>query len=349
MFKTRFTITCAVFVVLNLQALAATNDNFPKFEEVYKLLQENLKGVNAEQLNKAAVKGIVSQYDTRVLLGNASKAEEASMALKKAEILDGCIEYYQVCKVTEGLATRIATNHTQMIANGKNRLKGIILDLRFANGFDYAAAGAVVDLFLNSDQTLLTWENGSAKATTKTNAIDSHVAILVNSQTAGAAEAVAAALHESGAGLIIGSPTAGQASVFKEYTLSNGFQLRIASGQVRLGNDHALSNVKPDIAINVSIDEEKNYLKSPYISLSKAVNSTNLQTAQMEESLTNRVRRRFNEAELVRQQREGFDLDDDVAPQRADDNIRPSIADPVLLRGMDLLKALAVVQIKGKE
>lgn len=349
MLKIRYTITCAVFVVWSLQALAVTNDNFPKFEEVYKLLQENLKGVSAEQLNKAAVKGIVSQYDTRVLLGGASKAEDESLALKKAEILDGCIEYYQIGKIVEGLATKIATNHAQMVATGKKRLKGIILDLRFANGFDYAAAGAVADLFLNSNQTLLTWENGSAKATSKTNAITSHLAILVNSQTAGAAEAVAAALHESEAGLIIGSTTAGQTSMFKEYTLSNGSQLRVASGEVRLGNDHALSNVKPDIAINISVDDEKKYLKSPYTSLAKAGNSTNLQTGQMEESLTNRIRRRFNEAELVRQQHEGSDLDDDVVPQRIDDNIRPSIADPVLLRGMDLLKALAVVQVKSNE
>ena len=67
------------------------------------------------------------------------------------------------------------------------------------------------------------------------------VAVLVNRQTAGAAEALAAVLRETGAGLILGSRTAGQAMVAQEFPLKNGERLRIATAPVQLGDGSALA------------------------------------------------------------------------------------------------------------
>ena len=64
--------------------------------------------------------------------------------------------------------------------------------------------------------------------------------MLVNGETRGAAEALAAALHQAGAGLIIGSPTAGAATSFKEFPLSNGERLRVAT---RLSGGSMISRV----------------------------------------------------------------------------------------------------------
>src|SRR6185503_15236598 len=92
-----------------------------------------------------------------------------------------------------------------------NSLTGLVLDLRYAGGFDYSAAAATADLFVNAARPLLNWGNGVVSSQEKTNAIQVPVAVLVNGRTAGAAEALAAALRETGSGLILGGKTAGQA------------------------------------------------------------------------------------------------------------------------------------------
>ena len=80
------------------------------------------------------------------------------------------------------------------------------------------------------------------------------VAVLVNRQTVGAAEALAAVLRETGAGLILGSNTAGQAMIAQEFPLKNGERLRIATAPIQLGDGSALSGqgLKPDIAVEVA-------------------------------------------------------------------------------------------------
>jgi C-terminal processing protease CtpA/Prc len=232
-----------------------------------------------------------------------------------------------------------------MLSTNKTRIRGVVLDLRFADGFDYSAAGSVANLFLDSDQPLLSWAGGSSQATKKTNAITTPLAILVNSQTSGAAEALAATLRESSVGLIIGSPTAGQSSLYKEFSLSDGTKLRVATEQIKLGNDKPLTGIKPDIAMNVSLEDERAYLKDPYALLHKTVGATLGTTNQVDDTSTNRIRRRMNEAELVRLQKEGIEADEDgpVAGAKVE-AVRPTLSDPALVRGVDLVKALAVVQ-----
>ena len=93
--------------------------------------------------------------------------------------------------------------------------------------------------------------------------------VLVNGETGGAAEALAAALREADAGLIIGNPTAGLAMTTRDFPLKNGERLRIAMNPVKLGNGVAISHVAPDIAVTVSPDDERAYLKNPYLTLAQ--------------------------------------------------------------------------------
>ena len=45
--------------------------------------------------------------------------------------------------------------------------------------------------------------------------------------------------------------------------------LRIAMNPVKLGNGVAISRVSPDIAVAVSLDDERAYLKNPYAALAQ--------------------------------------------------------------------------------
>ncbi len=295
----------------------------PDFKEVYDLIRTNLAGMSEGQLNRAAVGGLVSGLAPRVaLVTNAAApgtAGETPLVIKSS-VFDGDILYVRVGRVGDGLAKAISAACSK--PETTNKLKGVALDLRYAGGDDYAAAAAAADLFVKKEQPLLNWGNGMVQSKEKSNAIALPVAVLVNRQTAGAAEALAGALRETGAGLILGGRTAGQAMVAQEFPLKNGDRLRIATAPVKLGDGSALSaqGLKPDIAVEVSPEDERAY----YADAFKVADRTNLLASAGgpptgSGSGTNRVARRprFNEAELVRERREGVSEADLTALQRS--------------------------------
>src|SRR5262249_7765714 len=149
-------------------------------------------------------------------------------------------------------------------------------------------------------------------------AISLPVATLVNGSTAGAAEALAAVLRETGTALILGSKTAGQAMIAQEYPLKEGGRLRIAISPIQLGDGSAvmLDGVKPDISVTVSPEDERQYYADAFKELPRPnLLATSGQGQLNAANPTNRNRRaRFNEAELVRERREGFASDLELQP-----------------------------------
>jgi hypothetical protein len=324
----------------------------PSFDEVCQLLRSNLDGVGQADLDRAAINGLLEQYPGQVMLVESNAAAAPPAALRKVAVYDEFYAYLQIGAVNSGLADKLRAACEDLARTNKSKIKGLILDLRFAAGNDYGAAAAAADCFLNSEQPLLDWGVGSAHATRKTNAIPVPVAILVNSQTAGPAEALAAALREADIGLILGGTTAGQANLFKEFPLGNGQTLRIATMPVKLGNGTALGRgVKPDIAVEASLADERAYLEDPFKILHPPAPAKTESAANTNPSQTNEPGRRPpNEAELVRERRTGETPEegpDGKRPQilaAPEETAPPVIADATLARALDLLKGLAVLQ-----
>ena len=326
-------------------ATVARAASAPKFEEVFKVLSTNLGGVSQEDLEGAAVQGLMAQLGPRVSLlgGPASGPTNAPDAapVACARMFDSGFAYVRVGAVTGSLPDAFRAACRQLAET--NKFKGLVLDLRFAGGGDYEAAAKVADCFLNSERPLLDWQTGSARATKTPDASLGPVASLVNSRTTGAAEALAAVLRDADVGLILGGTTAGQASLYKDFPLSTGEQLRVAVAPVSLSGGKVLAKgIVPDIVINASLDEDRAHLDDPYKDLhppevAKTDAPTNSITAPHHP---------FNEAELVREHKAGEDADEDredAGPAPAAPAV-PAIADPVLARALDLLKGLAVVQ-----
>jgi hypothetical protein len=111
-----------------------------------------------------------------------SRADMTNMALAKSEILEGSVAYLRVSHVAAGLPGNIGAADQALTAT--NKIAGTVLDLRFADGDDAAAATATANLFAGKKLPL---------------------AILVNSQTRGTAATLATELRQSRAGLIFGS------------------------------------------------------------------------------------------------------------------------------------------------
>ena len=328
-------------------AIAQSNSP-PDFKEVYELVRTHLAGVSESEVNRAAVEGLLDELKPKVpLLTNGSAAKPASEVLVvRSNVFDDAIAFVRLGRVDDGVAKTVRETYDQL--GRTNKLKGLVLDLRYAAGDEYAAAVALADLFLKKQRPLLNWGKGMMRSREKDDAITVPVAVLVNRQTAAAAEAVAAVLRDSGVGLILGSPTAGQATIAQEFPLKNGDRLRIATGAVELGDGTPIpaEGVKPDILVEVPAEEERAYYADAFIVLPKAnlLAGAGLSLTNPPAATNRPTRRRFNEAELVRERREGLGRETDAAPPREPENEKPIVYDPALARALDLLKGLAMVR-----
>jgi len=337
--KTRNLIIC-LFLAAGM-CRADSTDSMPKFHEIYQILSTNLEGVNAAELDQAAVLGLIHQLGPRASLVGVGEGFSTADPLAEARVFDESFAYFRAASVTASLPEAFRAAFKEMVETNKTKIKGLVLDLRFAGGFDYAAAAKVADCFLSSEHALLDWQTGAAHATLKADAITIPVVILINSQTAGAAEALAAVLRDNDVGLILGGQTAGQASIFKEFPLRDGGKLRVAVAQVSFGAGKTLPNgLTPDIAINTSLEDERAYLHDPFKDLHPPLVAKTESTAKelLEQP-------RMNEVELIREHSSGEDQPEaPVRDRAAMPEPAPVVADPALARALDLLKGLAVVQ-----
>lgn len=298
-------------------------------------------------LNGVAVDGLLDRLHPKVLLTRekavATPSEPAGPALAGQRVFDRSLVYIRVAQVESGLAERFLS-----VLRGladPSPPKGLVLDLRFAQGVDYVEAGRLADCLVASPRKLLICGEEIIEATAKTNVIDCPVAVLTNGETRGAAEAVAAALRHAEVGLLLGSQTAGEASLFREFSLSNGQRLRIASVPIRVGDGREIAptGIKPDIEVRVRADDERLFLEDPYRAIGRADRTVPLGDTNVLGS-GNRLGR-MSEAELVRMRREGQTGDDErPSPARAASPERPVVTDPVLARALDLLRGLAVLR-----
>jgi peptidase S41-like protein len=339
----------ALFLVSIAPVVVADTPKTPDFKELYDLLRTNLGGLDEKALNQAAVQGLLGQLEGRaVLVGNGADSPASTNGPSVTGTThDRSYGYLRINRLGPEADQQFRTEYTKLATN---RLKGVVIDLRYASGENYAGAVAIADMFLPNEQPLLDWGEGVRNSTAKSNPINIPVALLVNRKTSGAAEALAGMMRQAEIGLVLGSKTAGQASIAKEFELSNGQRLRVGTTPVKLAQGKFLpaSGLAPDIAVDVASEDELAYYGDAYKSLARSNRLAGISTGLTNEaslSLTNRRPRRINEAELVRMQREGESLDFSTNSAQRDPAFGPpTVQDPVLSRALDLLKGLAVVQ-----
>jgi hypothetical protein len=313
------------------------------FDEAFGLIKTNLNLTDA-QVSRAALEGLVKQLQPQVQLAtNQQETASLKSPILDARVFDHQFGYTRIGEISRSLAREWRAAFDKLSAS--NRLKGLVIDLRFSTGYDHNAAAALADYFFAEEKPLLQSGETTLRSAAKQNALTQPLAILVNGETRGAAEALAAMLRQADLGLIIGSPTAGQAFLYKEFPLSDGSSLKIASGPLTTISGAELSGrgLNPDILIAVTREDEKAWLEDPYRELPRLFAESTRNPANP--SATNQVgRRRLNEAELVRMQREG--LDPGQVLDRAARELPPVrvVNDPALARALDFLKGLALVQ-----
>lgn len=309
----------------------------PRFSEVYQLIQKNLPGSSEDEMDQAALKGLVSALAPRVSLilpPSDSANNTVSTLVTRSNLFDNSIAFLRIGSVAQGLQNDFGREFNALATKAKPT--GIILDLRYAGGTDYGAAARFVELFTREKQPIMDWGAGTYSSQHKTNAVDAPLVVLVNSKTEGAAEALAAALRDVAGGLILGNTTAGRAFRYAEYKLQSGDVLRIAQGPVLSGKgkEFPSSGIKPDITVALSDSDELAWFSDPYYS-----GPTNSAATVF----TGARRGAMNEAELVRERR-GDTENPAVARKPPTVAAQRQVQDPTLSRALDLLKGIALMR-----
>lgn len=309
----------------------------PPVGEVYELLQKKPPGLSADELNRAALAGLVRELDGRLAVPGMELDAAKGSVIAKAQPIDPGFAWVRLARIDSGTPAAF-DEAVSTVLSATNPVRGLVLDLRETDGRDYAAAGELASRFFAEDRPLLVWSGGKAASAAKTNALLVPVSILVNARTRGAAEALAAVLRRGHVGLVLGEATSGQARVMEERKLPSGASVWVAGDAVELANGELLEKpLTPDIAVPVERAQEKLWLEDPFLAQgSLSGTSTN----------GSRPRRRMNEAALVRQRENGSA--GETADRGLDSlwELPPSatLQDPALARALDLIKGLAVIR-----
>ncbi len=266
------------------------------------------------------------------------ESNSASVSILTA-FLPGNIVYWRLASFTPKKSWSDLTMELDQW-NGQGA-RGIVLDLRSnVAPDDYAGAVQVANFFTPDGTTLFTARNASGgdhAYTIKHNESPFHqpIVLLIDNQTVGAAEALAASLKMRGA-LVIGQATKGRAAIFGEQKLPSGQLLRFITAQVFLPDGSQLWGhpVNPDIGLTINEQTEKSALA--LIEQNRILDVTH-EAAE---------RRRLSEATLV--QGKNPEWDDYLASRekKPDASVvtKPAIQDIALINALDSLKAIQLAQ-----
>lgn len=164
------------------------------------------------------------------------------------------IVYCRINGMYPGAAKSLLTQFQQWKAKA-----GILLDLRGANGGDTESVARLASLFAPADKPLFAFYNraGDLEETVRSSggeAQDAPVIVLLNGQTTGASELLAATLANSCRGvMLVGQPTTGDLALRSTVPLNSESWLYLVTRKVRFGNGTTFDGsegIHPDVEIN---------------------------------------------------------------------------------------------------
>lgn len=164
-----------------------------------------------------------------------------------------------VHQVTDG-----AVDIIKSALNKYSDVDGVILDLRASSGDDERAAAKLAGLFIGAQPVMRIIETSFDEVEVLPNAdaiTDVPVVLLMSDQTRGTAEAIAAAFYENNRGVLVGTPTAGNARIATEIDLDNGGMLELLNKSIKTGQGNIIDGrgVFPIVCLsNIRSNQQQN-------------------------------------------------------------------------------------------
>lgn len=221
----------------------------------------SVDGVNVVGSSTTEVKNlIVGELNTTVLVtverdGTLIEITGTRTAVNDSTvtggILEGNIGYIKILSFSSNTASEFAEISSYLQENG---VKELILDLRNNPGGLVVAAADIAKLIVPSGKIIdVKYRDESLNYTYTSDLADPPYKILtlVNGNTASAAEILASAIQDSGAGVLMGEQTFGKAIIQSTYSLMNGMVFKLTIGQyiTRNGNEIDHVGLTPDISV----------------------------------------------------------------------------------------------------
>ncbi|NNG15337.1 MAG: PDZ domain-containing protein [Gemmatimonadales bacterium] len=171
--------------------------------------------------------------------------------VKEGIFLDRGVGYVSYDFVSENSARELSLEVARLAANG---LHSLVLDLRGNPGGMRDESVAAADLFLDPGDTLLvTWGRGDAESRDFVDGFpqpwpDLRIAVLVDRQSASAAEILAGAVQDHDRGLVVGQPTFGKGLVQTQFRLAEDVALRITTARWFTPSGRSIQRADADVA-----------------------------------------------------------------------------------------------------
>lgn len=207
---------------------------------------------------------IENENGTRVV---ALKRKIIKSKSVKYHNLEEGFSYYRISTFSKNTSKELVSSIKKQAE--KEKLKGIIIDLRKNPGGLLEQAVEIADLFLSEGIIVTTKDrNGTSEvmnATSKVAFEDNFpVIVLIDEQSASASEILASALRDNKRAVIMGRRSFGKASVQSLMPLADGGALKLTVAKYHTPSDKPIHDVgvKPDILIKKNEIDEQSLEKS---------------------------------------------------------------------------------------
>ena len=171
--------------------------------------------------------------------------------------------YARVLHFRHRVSSELIRALDRLDAEGREPLRGLVLDLRDNPGGVLEEAVQICDLFVNDGLIVETrgrvpTENRSYRATPSPADRNIPVVILVNQGSASASEIVSGALRDLGRAKLVGETTYGKGSVQSVYEIGDGSALKLTVARYYLANGETIADrhgLVPDEAVSLGSDD----------------------------------------------------------------------------------------------
>lgn len=235
--------------ILEGDELVAVNDVEVTYELKQDALDQLLRG-EVKQGNGVKLKLIRNDNPIDLFIEFAI-IEIPSVTWRISDV-NNSILYVQVSRFTSRTPDELKTALGEFM---ERNLQAIILDLRNNSGGLLQESVDIADMFLTGGRIIIERNNTEEKIYGATNPVeismDVPMVVLINNNTASAAELFAAALQANQRALVIGQTSFGKGTVQQIYSLSNGASVHVTSAEWFTSDDQTIEGVglTPDVVM----------------------------------------------------------------------------------------------------
>ena len=297
----------------------------------------NPDAITDTELNRATVEGLLVRLPRGItLLAGKESVSAATPGAFYSELIGGRTGYVRLGTLNNA---NLQALDKALSGFAAKKVNDLIVDLRASSTTtDLAVAAEFAKRFSPKGKPIFTVRKptghqdrvfGSDREPT----FRGLIMVLADSDTSGAAEAMAAALRFHNKALVIGQPTAGRAAEYSDLPLPNGKSLRVAVAEIVSPEGRSLfpEGVKPDLPVEMSLLEKRQIFQS---SSEKGLGPFIYETG----------RPHMSEAALLAGTNPELEAAEAAQQRRGRGPEKPPPHDPVLQRALDVVTSLEVYQ-----